>query len=427
MSSSTSNAESGLETRRSFERHDGREADGREADESRADLDVTIGMFHPFAGTRDASGIAVYAQRLVEHLSEDTSTVLYTRDGEINRRLRESPAEIVRIPVGAGGVPDPVFERVPNVMKHVVRKFPTYTGLLTSGLRSHMNENVDILITHDCLDDILVSHLVDIPTIRISHGFQRVGVVARAREFLSRSYLTIANSQNTAQELEATFGYEADGIVTPGVDTAAFAPGREPAFETEETAVLFVGRMVENKGIYDLLEALAMSSEDLTLHVVGRGQAERVRRRAEELGVGDSVTLHGVVDHGDLPNYYAACDFLCNPSRYESFGMVNLEAMACGRPVVSTDIDGTTEYLTHGETGLRVPDRDPERLARALDELAASPERREEFGRVSRERAAEYSWEASAETLRDLCYDFCATYYDMQSRRTGALADHYHL
>ncbi|WP_435177284.1 glycosyltransferase family 4 protein [Halorussus sp. AFM4] len=421
MSPSTSNAKSGPGPRRAFERHD-----TREADESRADLDVTIGMFHPFAGTRDASGIAVYAQRLVEHLAEDAPTVLYTRDGEINRRLRESSADVVRIPIG-GGVPDPVFRRVPNVMKHVVRKCPTYTGLLTSGLRSHMNEHLDILITHDALDDILLSHLVDVPTIRISHGLQRVGVAARAREFLSRSYLTVANSRNTARELEETFGYEADGIVTPGVDTTAFAPGREPAFETDRPAVLFVGRMVENKGVYDLLAAVARSDEDLSLHLVGRGQTDRVRRRAQRLGIGDSVTLHGVVDHADLPGYYAACDFLCNPSRYESFGMVNLEAMACGRPVVSTDVNGSTEYFTHGETGLRVPPRDPERLAAALDELAASPERRREFGRASRERATEYSWEASAETLRDLCYDFCATYYDMQSRRTEALADHYHL
>ncbi|NHN60558.1 MULTISPECIES: glycosyltransferase family 4 protein [Halorussus] len=422
MRQSTSSAESGPETRRASERHD-----LRESGESRGDLEVTIGMFHPFAGTRDASGIAVYAQRLVEHLAEDTPTVLYTRDGEINRRLRESSADVVRIPIRPGGVPDPVFRRVPNVMKHVLKKCPTYTGLLTSGQRSHMNENLDILITHDALDDILLSHLVDVPTIRISHGLQRVGVAARAREFLSRSYLTVANSRNTARELEETFGYEADGIVTPGVDTTAFAPGREPAFETDGPAVLFVGRMVENKGVYDLLDALARSSEGLSLHLVGRGQAERVRRRADELGVGDSVTLHGVVDHADLPRYYAACDFLCNPSRYESFGMVNLEAMACGRPVVSTDVNGTTEYFTHGETGLRVPPRDPERLAAALDELAASPERRQEFGRASRERATEYSWEASAETLRDLCFDFCATYYDMQARRTGALADRYHL
>lgn len=404
-------------------RRDGGRSRRASGGDSFADPSVTVGMFHPVAGTRDASGIAMYTQRLVEHLSERTPTVLYTEGGDIHDRLRESPAEVVEIPTDAAGVPDAVEDRLPNVLKHVVQKYPTYAGLVTSGLRAHVNEHVDVLVTHDSVDDLLVSHLLDVPTIRICHGLQRVGAVAWARELFSRSHLTVANSENTAREIRETFGYEADGVVTPGVDTTAFAPDREPAFETDDTAVLFVGRIVENKGIYDLLEALATSSGDQTLHVVGRGQRDRVRRRAEELGVADSVTLHGVVDHSRLPHYYAACDFLCNPSRYESFGMVNLEAMACGTPVVSTDLDGTKEYLTHGETGLCVPPRDPERLARALDELGSSPELRAEFGRACREVATEYSWESSARELHDLCYDFYCTHYGVTPTRRETIAD----
>lgn len=399
-------------------------ADGYPSTELFPDLDVTVGMFHAYAGTRDAGGLAMYTQRLVERLSERTPTVLYTKDGDIKPRLKESSAEIVRISTQTDPVPDVVFDNAPEAVKGILEKCPTYAGLLSSDVRQHVSKNVDVLVTSNSLDDIVISNLVDVPTIWISHGLQRVGVIAKARERLSQSDLTVANSKNTARELREIFGYEADGIVTPGVDTDAFTPNRKPAFESEDTAILFVGRLIENKGIYDLLDALAKSSDDQTLHVVGRGQEDQVKERARELQIDDSVVFHGVVDHSNLPHYYSACDFLCNPSRYESFGMVNLEAMACGKPVISTDLEGTKEYFTHGTTGLSVPPQDTEQLAQAIETLGTSPDRQSELGLASREKALEYSWDSSAETLQELCYSFYCTHHDRKLPQMKALADH---
>lgn len=365
--------------------------------------EVAIGTFHPYAGTREAGGIAVYTQRLAEALSERTPTFLYTAEGAVHERLAAAPLEVVGIPAASPPLASALSGALPTGVPHVLERLPVHAGLFADGVRGHVEANVDVLVVHDFVDEILLSNLLAVPTVRVQHGLQTVGPGGVLRETLARSTATLANSRNSAREIEAKLGYAPDGIVPPGVDADRFHPDADPAFHPESTAVLYVGRLLEKKGIYDLVEAVATASVDATLHVVGRGEVEAVRRRAADLGVADAVRLHGTVPHSELPGYYAACDVFCNPSHYESFGMVTLEAMACGAAVVATDLDAAGEYLRPGETALVVPPGDGDRLADRIETLAASPSLRADLGAAGREVARRYSWDASAAKLEAVC------------------------
>ena len=136
-------------------------------------------------------------------------------------------------------------------------------------------------------------------------------------------------------------------------------------------------------------------------------QQEEQRRKLEELisslGIRDHVWWLGVLPQGELPRYYGAADVFVLPSRYELFGIVMLEAMACGVPVVATRFGGPAEVIAHGETGFLVDPTDPEELAGAIEALLSNPELRREMGRRTRRAAEErYSWTASARLHREL-------------------------
>lgn len=371
-------------------------------DNDASSLNVRIGMFHPHAGTRNAGGIAVYTQRIVEKLSELTSTVLYTMNGHSLKRLDGDRLEVVSLSSIKSDVGSRVLVDLPNPIRYILDRCPIYTGLWTEGVFDHIDENADVVVTHDTLDELVISNVVDVPTVRIQHGLRKFGIGSMMREKFSQSTLTLANSQYAAQRMEHKLGYEPDGIVPPGVDVDIFHPDVDPLFRTDDTDILYVGRIVKSKGIFELVEALAKLPDDYTLHIVGRGNVKAVIQLAEELNVEDSVIFHGSIPNRELPRYYTGCDVFCNPSHYETFGMVNLEAMACGAPVVSSDIDGISEYLVPGETGLVVSPGDPDQFAESIERLSISPSLQTKLGRSGRKTAENYTWEASAKKLYEL-------------------------
>ena len=170
--------------------------------------------------------------------------------------------------------------------------------------------------------------------------------------------------------------------------------------------LVFVGRVVEEKGVEDVVEAVALLAPDLpdvSAVIAGTGQhVERVRARASRLGVADRVHLPGWVPPADVPSWFAAADVAVAPSRIgpggwtEGQGLSIIEAMAAGRPVVSTTTGGIPETITDGETGILVPPADPAALAAAVRTLVASPARAADIGRRASESvAARFSHEAS--------------------------------
>ncbi|ODR81887.1 glycosyl transferase group 1 [Haladaptatus sp. W1] len=365
--------------------------------------ELSIGMYYRKAGTRDAGGVVMYVQELLDALSAHQSAYLYTENGELTPKMRTTDAEIV--PLSVTGALDSLSSRVlPGLAETLV----PLLGAIRDGTIRHMNETLDVLVTHNYLDDLVLSNLLDVPVVRVFHGFERTGLGTTAHGLLSDSY-SIVNSVQTSAEFVEELGHEPDGIVYPGVDTDLFHPDAPPVFERDAPSVLFVGRFVESKGLFDLIDALAAGrgggTEDVHLSIVGRGDREAVERRVEQHGLESSVTIVGSVPHDDLPGYYTAADVVCSPSHYESFGMVNMEAMACGTPVITTTVDGVTEYAIDRETALLVPSESPDAIADAIATAVDSPELRTRLATQGRAVAERYSWEQSSKRLADLCFD----------------------
>ncbi|MEA2443113.1 MAG: hypothetical protein QOJ12_405 [Thermoleophilales bacterium] len=201
-------------------------------------------------------------------------------------------------------------------------------------------------------------------------------------------------------------------VVPCGVDLAAFGP-RGPAAERRPGLhrLLCVGRLVPRKGIGNVISALE-HLPDTELVVAGGAPADRLSDDAEacrlaalarEHGVADRVDLRGRVERTDLPALLRSADAVVCAPWYEPFGIVPLEAMACGVPVVASAVGGLIDTVVDGTTGVHVPPRDPERLADVLRDLLVDQRRRREFGREGVIRARRlYDWNRVAATTLDV-------------------------
>ncbi|MGE5765235.1 MAG: glycosyltransferase [Mycobacterium leprae] len=191
-------------------------------------------------------------------------------------------------------------------------------------------------------------------------------------------------------------------VVPCGVDLTRFRPeGAADARQPGLYRVLFVGRLVERKGVGNLISALA-DVPDAELVVAGGPdrtglgrdrEIRRLRALAERHGVLDRVDFRGRVGRETLPALMRSADVVACVPWYEPFGIVPLEAMACGVPVVASAVGGLIDTVVDGKTGVHIPPRDPDAIAAALTELLPDVERRRAYGAAGSRRArARYSW-----------------------------------
>jgi type III pantothenate kinase len=208
-------------------------------------------------------------------------------------------------------------------------------------------------------------------------------------------------------------------VVPCGVDLDLFAPdGSRRRRRAGMRRVLCLGRLVQRKGIGNVIEALA-GIPDTELVVAGGPrredlaadpEAQRLRAVAERHGVADRVDLCGRVSRTDLPALMRSADVVVCAPWYEPFGIVPLEAMACGVPVVASAVGGMIDTVVDGVTGVHIPPRDPDRLAGVLRGLLDDPQRRKEFGQAGVRRARRlYDWGRVATATLDV--------YARQARR----------
>jgi glycosyltransferase involved in cell wall biosynthesis len=221
----------------------------------------------------------------------------------------------------------------------------------------------------------------------------------------------VANSTGL-QALAQRFTPEVPIAVIPnGVDIATFHP-REAASAKDSPAplrMLFVGRVVFQKGLDVLLAALGQLPKDAEFHLEIIGDGDRrpaLEAEAARLGLAERIIFAGWCDRAKIAERYLAADLFVFPSRDEGMPNVVLEAMASGLPIVATRIAGSEELVREGENGCLVPPGDPAALATALGRLLADPSLRLAMGRASRERVErEYTWPRVAESyvqfLRD--------------------------
>ena len=206
-----------------------------------------------------------------------------------------------------------------------------------------------------------------------------------------------------------------------GVDTDHFRPRSRAAarrrlgLPADEPLVLYVGRIEPLKGIDILLRAAAEMEGRFCLLVVGGDSKDsrrksELRRLAEEIGITERVFFQDAVSHERLPLYYNAADICVVPSYYESFGLVALEAMACGVPVVASRVGGLLETVRDGETGYLVPWRCPEPFAERLEMLLANEPLRRSLGRMARAAVERFRWSEVATRVEDVYHELVSQY-----------------
>jgi D-inositol-3-phosphate glycosyltransferase len=214
---------------------------------------------------------------------------------------------------------------------------------------------------------------------------------------------------------------ETISIVPPGVDLNLFRPmSKEIARQhinvdvgPHDWMVLFVGRIEPLKGVDTLIRAMALLAHEcptwvdrLCLAIIGgdpntneNAEMERLKQMHRDLELGDLVVFLGAKDQDRLHYYYNSADVLVMPSHYESFGMVALEAMACGTPVVASDVGGLSYLVRDGETGFHVPNGDFVALASTLARLLQDDQLRRDLGEEATRWARTYSWPHVADRI----------------------------
>jgi len=235
------------------------------------------------------------------------------------------------------------------------------------------------------------------------------------RELMASAQLIIASS---AHEKDAMVRlYDAPGerirVVPCGVDLSLFKPldigeARKKLGLNGEKVIVCVGRIEPIKGLELLLRSAAIIevNEPLKVLIIGgdptrEGEIKRLKEMAEDLGIEHVMEFVGIVDQKLLPLYYSAADVCVVPSYYESFGLVALEALACGTPVVASRVGGLPAVVQHGRTGYLLPWRCPEPFADSLEVILSSKGLQKSMSRAARKRAEGMGWEMVAtETCR---------------------------
>ncbi len=220
----------------------------------------------------------------------------------------------------------------------------------------------------------------------------------------------IATCSDEVAELRAMGLPEHRATVIPcGVDTDAFRP--TPVGPRPGQRLLVIGRVVERKGVGNVIEAL-VHLPGVHLDVAG-GAVEamldadpdiaRLRRLADRLGVADRVHFLGAVSRRDVPALMCSADVVVAVPWYEPFGIVPVEAMACGRPVVGSAVGGLLDTVVPGVTGELVPPRRPDLLAGTLADLLGDPARMQRYGTAGRQRAVDaYQWRQVVDRTEDV-------------------------
>ncbi|MFV1858006.1 MAG: glycosyltransferase [Anaerolineales bacterium] len=239
------------------------------------------------------------------------------------------------------------------------------------------------------------------------------------RRLLAVADRIIASTEAELAQFRWLYRQETDKveIIEPGVDTAHFYPipveeAREFVEATgDRRIILFVGRIEPLKGLDSLLNAMALlyqrGQHDLHLMVIGgepdanpdeiTAEMNRLKALTSELELEDEVTFLGRRDQDVLQYYYSAAEIVVMPSHYESFGLVALEAMACGTPVVASETGGLVFLVKNGETGLHVPTAAPQALADKLQHLLENDAELRRMGQQAAKYARKFKWGRVAE------------------------------
>ena len=367
-------------------------------------------------GVGDGGGMNVYVRELVSALaSSGVQCTTYTRSwkpGLTQVVDLEPNHQVVHIDAGAYDLPK-------EEMLGVVNEF-------TDGVGRHIAKTggVDLLHANYWLSGLAghkLKHELQLPLVTTFHTFARVKTLGGDAESAVREKAELeiigctdaicVSCSEEKNQFEMLYGNSPGAIevVAPGVERAFFSPGdrrgaRRALGLGNGPILLFVGRIQPLKGLDIAVRALAeLNRADAQLVVVGGvsgadglPELSRVQAIIEEHKLGGRVHFYEPQPHHLLSTFYRAADVVLVPSRSESFGLVALEAAACGIPVVATAVGGLLSLIDHGRTGFLVARRDAVGFARHTAQLLDDPILALSIGTAAAERAKQYSWKSAA-------------------------------
>jgi D-inositol-3-phosphate glycosyltransferase len=393
-------------------------------------------------GGKDTGGMNVYVRELTRKLGRLGIHVdVFTRSQD-----EHVPSVLHDLGYGNRVVHVPAGPEVPLPKQKLAEHITTFSEFVLD-FAAKKGCKYDLIHSHYWLSGMVAEELQKAWDVPIVHMFHTLGLmkqrVAQNYEEADGDYriqgeyrvLKIADrivAATVAEMAQLQWLYQADrekiAVIPPGVDTSHFYP--IPPDEAREfigappdsRILLFVGRIEPLKGVDTLIQAIArlgkngdLFRHNLCMSIIGgepdanreamTEEMARLQKLSTEYGLDKFVTFLGRRSQDTLPYYYSAADAVIMPSHYESFGMVALEAMACGTPVVASQVGGLAFLVQDGETGYHIPVGDvdalSDRLARLLDDDQL-------HARISRQAAVfaqEYAWENIAERMVALYAD----------------------
>jgi D-inositol-3-phosphate glycosyltransferase len=312
---------------------------------------------------------------------------------------------------------------------------PTVVDRFADGVMTHLDQSggVDVVHANYWLSGVAghrMKHELGLPLVSTFHTLSRVKAEGGDREPARREQAETeiigcadaicVSCREESGQLTRLYGVPPGRveIVAPGVEHAFFTPGdragaRRAVGLGDHPVLLFVGRIQPLKGVDVAVRTLAhLARPDAVLVVVGGAsgvdggaEVEKLRALIDELDLRDRVRFVPPQPHHLLSSWYRAADVVLVPSRSESFGLVALEAAACGVPVVAAGVGGLRTLVDHGRTGFLVPGRDAEVFAAYTDELLSNELLAADLAARAAERARAYTWSVAADRLRELYTD----------------------
>ncbi|HEY3843665.1 MAG TPA: glycosyltransferase [Acidimicrobiales bacterium] len=384
-------------------------------------------------GTGDGGGMNVYVRELTAALARsDVACDVFTRawSPDLPAVVDVEPGlRVHHVPAGPRGslpkeaLPEVVDEFTKGVLDAMTTEGEPFDSVHAnywlSGLSGHVIKhelNLPLVCTFHTLDRVKAESMPEEVEADMPH--RRAEAEA---SIIECSDAVLASCTVEAEQIASLYGADPGRIriVPLGVDHAFFGPGHRPqarralGLPQDGRLLLFVGRIQPLKCADAAIETLAELSdsggEAYRLVIVGGPSGPHGEKALQ--GLFDLADAHGVRDlvhfidpqpHELLSSYYRAADVCIVPSRSESFGLVALEAAACGTPVVASAVGGLTTLVDHGRTGFLVEDPTPDRYANAVRAIFEEPLLAERLSTASVLRARRYTWRAAAGALLDL-------------------------
>ncbi len=397
-------------------------------------------------GGKDTGGMNVYVRDLTRELGKlGVHVDIFTRSQD-----EHVPHVLHDLGYGNRVVHIPAGPEVPLSKQELTEYIPDFTeGIIR--FAQEKNEHYDLIHSHYWMSGLAAIALRDEWDIPFVHMFHTLGLmknrIARSTDELEGAYriegerkvLKAANAiiaATPAEQSQLEFLYKTSAqsivIIPPGVDTTHFYP--IPPEEAKEAikidpadnTFLFVGRIEPLKGIENLLKAVSILHESDFLKfcphyliIIGgntddtredlSSEMKRLQQLTREYKINDFVIFLGKRSQDTLPYYYNAADVVVMPSHYESFGMVALEAMACGTPVIASQVGGLAYLVQDKVTGYVIPTDDPQALADGLKKLLCDCQLKNELSENAVTYAMGYDWSIIGARVNDLYQQIIST------------------